>query len=135
MDKSARYRCLWEGLLYKYAMSKRNLCPTCLENPVAINYVRDGVTHYRSKCSSCIRKGRKLKPQPPLWAKTGYKKLDRCELCNFKAKTPRQLFVFHIDGNLKNVNWHNLKTVCANCRIELDASKAPWRAAPIVPDF
>jgi hypothetical protein len=117
-------------------MNERKLCPTCLENPVAVNYVREDTVHYRSKCTSCIRKGRKLKPNPPAWAKSGYKKTERCELCGFKAKIPaRQLFVFHVDNNLKNNNWHNLKTVCANCRIELDATRVAWKPAPIVPDF
>lgn len=117
-------------------MTNRSLCPTCLERPVAVNYIKDDVTHYRSKCSICIKKGRKLKPSPPAWQRSGYQKPDRCELCNFKAKHPtRQLFVFHIDGNLKNNNWHNLKTVCANCRIELDITKVAWKPASIVPDF
>jgi hypothetical protein len=56
-------------------------------------------------------------------------------MCNFKAKTFRQLFVYHVDGNLKNVNWLNLKTVCANCRIELDGTRVSWKPSPIVPDF
>jgi hypothetical protein len=117
-------------------MLKRDLCPVCLDNLVAVNYIRDGITHYRNSCSSCIRKGRKLKPQPTQWAKSGYKKPDRCELCNFKAKLPvKQLFVFHVDGNLKNNNWHNLKTVCANCRIELLHSRVVWKPSTIVPDF
>jgi hypothetical protein len=119
----------------KYSMS-RKLCPSCQINPVAINYKRDGITHYRSRCAGCIRAGRKLKEQPPAWAKTGYKKPERCEMCGFKAKLPvKQLFVYHVDGNLKNNNWHNLKTVCANCRIELGTSRVAWKPSAIVPDF
>ena len=116
-------------------MLKRDLCPTCLENLVAVNYVRDGVRHYRNQCVSCLRKGRRLKPQPPAWVKTGYKKPANCEACGFRAKLTKQLFVYHIDGNLKNNNWPNLKTVCANCRIELGGSKVAWKPAKIVPDF
>jgi len=120
--------------LNKY-MLKRDLCPVCSNNPVAVNYIREGVTHYRNSCSSCIRKGRKLKPQRPNWILSGYKKKDRCEMCNFKAKTTKQLFVYHVDGNLKNTNGFNLKTICANCRIELSGSNLPWKASPITPDF
>ncbi len=116
-------------------MLKRELCPVCNDNPVAVNYTRDGVTHYRNRCAGCIRKGRKLRPQAPAWAKSGYKKKDRCEMCNFKSKTARQMFVYHVDGNLKNNNWLNLKTVCANCRIEVQGSRLPWKPAPLVPDF
>lgn len=115
-------------------MLKRDLCPVCHENLVAVNYVKDGVRHYRNSCSSCLRKGRKVKVVP-LWAKAGYKKKERCEVCNFKAKTLKQLFVYYVDGNLKNSNWLNLKTVCANCQIELIGTKVPWKPAPIVPDF
>ena len=117
-------------------MLKRDLCPICTINLVAVNYIRDGITHYRNSCAGCIRKGRKLKPQPPAWSKSGYKKPDRCEVCNYKAKIPtKQLFVFHVDGNLKNNNWPNLKTICANCQIELIGSKVAWKPAKIVPDF
>ena len=120
----------------KYCMIKRDLCTVCLDNLVAVNYIREGVTHYRSMCASCIRKGKKIKEPPPLWAKSGYKKKERCEMCNFKAKLPaRQLFVYHVDGNLKNTNSFNLKTICANCRIELAGSRMPWKPAAIVPDF
>ncbi len=129
------YRSLWEGLAGKYSMDKRKICPICQDNHVAVNYIRNGVRHYRGSCASCIRKKRKLKPTPPLWAKSGYKKKERCEVCNFKAKSTKQLFVYHIDGNLKNVNWHNLKTVCANCRIDIIESKLPWRPSDLVPDF
>ena len=114
----------------------RNLCVSCNKQPQAINYIdTEGIRHYRSRCASCIRQNQNLKPQPPLWAKSGYKKKERCEMCNFKAKSAKQLFVYHIDGNLKNVNWHNLKTVCANCRIDIIESKLPWKPSDLVPDF
>ena len=116
-------------------MIKRDLCPICNENLVAINYIRDDVVHYRNSCSSCIRKGKKQKPVPPGWAKSGYKKKEKCEKCGFKAKTLKQLFVWYVDGNLKNNAWENLKTICANCQIEIAGARLPWKPAPIVPDF
>ena len=117
-------------------MLKRDLCPICNANLVAVNYIKEDVTHYRNSCSACIRKGRRLKAVRPLWVTAGYKKKERCEVCNFKAKLPvKQLFVYHVDGNLKNCNSFNLKTVCANCRIELVTSNLPWKPSPLVPDF
>ena len=116
-------------------MLKRDLCPICHENLVAVNYIKDGITHYRNCCASCIRKGRKQKPRPPLWMKSGYKKKDKCEKCGFHAKTLKQLFVWHVDGNLKNTGWENLKTICANCQIEVAGTKLPWKPAPIIADF
>lgn len=116
-------------------MSDRKLCPDCRVNYVAVNYSKDGVTHYRSRCSSCIRKGKKLKPDPPAWARSGYKKKTNCEKCNFKFKLLEQSVVFHVDGNLKNNNWANLKTICLNCQQEIIKSKAGWKSSPIVPDF
>jgi len=125
----------FKGLLYKYHMLKRDLCPKCNKNLVAVNYISGGVRHYRNKCASCIRKDNKIKEPVPLWARTGYRKKERCEVCGFKAKTLRQMFVYYIDGNLKNNNWPNLKTICANCQIELAGSRVSWKPAPLVPDF
>ena len=119
----------------KYSMNTRTLCPTCNESPVAVNYIKDETVHYRTRCSACIRKGRGVKKIPPAWAKSGYKKKDRCELCSFKFKLVSQCNVFYVDGNLKNTNWSNFKTVCLNCQQELYKSKVTWKPAPIVPDF
>jgi C4-type Zn-finger protein len=116
-------------------MPERTLCPVCNTNPVAINYVRDDATHYRTKCTSCLRKGKKLKPIPPAWAKSGYKKSSQCEKCGFRFKLVEQSNVFYVDGNLKNNNWVNLKTICLNCQREIYNSRMGWKAGPIVPDF
>jgi hypothetical protein len=112
----------------------RPICPSCGARPVAINCYTKNKTYYRKQCDACLRIGKKLKPLPPAWAKAGYKKKEKCDVCGFKAKSARHLFVFHVDGNLKNTNWINLKTVCANCQIELVA-KVSWKPAVIVPDF
>jgi hypothetical protein len=86
-------------------------------------------------CDGCTRKGKKLKPLPPSWAKAGYKKKPHCEKCGFVAKHVEQLAVFHLDGNLKNNDWVNLKTICMNCMIEVFKSRLPWKPSPITPDF
>lgn len=116
-------------------MLKRNLCPICHNNPVAVNYISEGITHYRNSCASCIRKKKKLKPEPTSWQKSGYKKKPQCERCGFKMKYNEQSNVFYVDGNLKNNNWLNLKTVCLNCQQEIYKSQLGWKAGPIVPDF
>lgn len=116
-------------------MLTRELCPICHVNPIAVNYIKDGVTHYRNSCNNCIRKGKKLKAQPPLWKKAGYKKKPQCEICGFKLEYPSQSVVYHVDGNLQNVSWHNLKTVCLNCQQKLYHSRVGWKAGPIRPDF
>jgi hypothetical protein len=127
---------LCKGQLDKYIMSIRKLCPTCNNHPVAVNYIKEGNTHYRSMCSSCIHKGRKVKPAAPAWFKGGYRKKLQCEKCNFKAKYPaEQLRVFHLDGNLRNNGSANLRTICLNCQQEVFKSRLPWQAADIVPDF
>lgn len=116
-------------------MEKRNLCPVCNEKPVAVNYVKEDVVHYRKMCDSCIRKGKKIKPAAPLWYKLGYRKKPQCEHCGFKFKLTEQSLVYHVDGNLKNNDRTNLKTVCLNCSKELYKSKVPWKSSPVVPDF
>lgn len=115
----------------------RPLCPTCNERPVAINYIKDDVPHYRSQCDSCARKGKKLKPKPPLWFVKGYRKKPACELCGFAAKhIEKQMNVFHVDGNLKNVDRMNLKTVCLNCTQDIVSNRSfRWKAADVKADF
>lgn len=118
-------------------MTERKLCLTCNSRPVAVNYRdRKGQTHYRSLCTSCIHKGRRPKPIPPMWYKQGYRKKDKCEKCGFKAKyIEDQLRVFYLDGDLRNNTWTNLRTICLNCQQEVYKSKLPWKPADLVPDF
>ena len=65
----------------------------------------------------------------------GYKKKPVCEKCGFKAKYQTQLFVYHVDGDLNNAKQHNLKTVCANCQVEIAREGLGWRQGDLVPDF
>lgn len=112
---------------------QRKTCPVCKNFVVALNYYRKGRPYYRSMCTSCIHKGRKIKPEAPNWFRSGYRKTDRCERCGFKFKSVDQSNVYYADGNTSNVNWSNLKTVCLNCQQEL--TKTSWKPGPIVPDF
>ena len=117
-------------------MNDRKLCSVCSRNPVAINYVREGITHYRNMCGSCSRRGKKVKPKPPAWYQSGYRKKPACDMCGFKAESPEeQLLIFHVDGNLNNNDWVNLKTVCLNCRPLVGKKRLPWKPSGIVPDF
>jgi hypothetical protein len=101
---------------------------------VAINrHVGDKI-YLRKVCDVCSRLGKKLKIVPT-WAKAGYKKKPACEICGFGFKLPSQSNVFYVDGNLRNNDWLNLKTVCLNCQQELYKSKVAWKPGPIVPDF
>lgn len=121
--------------LNKYWM-QRPICAVCNMNPAAINYLKEDQYHYRKLCDSCIRKGKKLKPVPPAWFKSGYRKKNICEKCGYRGKFPdKQMTVYYIDGNLKNNSILNLKTVCLNCRVEIAISKLPWKESPITPDF
>ena len=114
---------------------KRPVCPVCNQRPCAINYRRDDVVHYRSRCENCIRKGKKLPKRKPSWESAGYKKKMQCDRCGFKAKYAGQIFVYHTDGNLNNVQLKNLKSVCRNCEVELSKSDLPWRQGDLEPDF
>lgn len=116
-------------------MIERKLCPSCNQRPVAINrYVGDQV-YYRKICDVCSRLKKKLRPRNPGWLKSGYTKKTTCEKCGFKSKHPEQLGVFYLDGNLKNNNWLNLKTICLNCQQEVYKSRLKWQQDPIERDF
>ena len=114
----------------------RGICPICNQNPVAINYKSNDKVRYRKLCTSCTKKGKTLKADPPAWYRAGYKKKSVCDKCGFRAKYPaKQMTVFYVDGNLRNNNPMNLKSVCLNCRVELANSRLPWKEAPLTPDF
>jgi hypothetical protein len=110
-------------------MEKRHLCPVCNEKPVAINYIKEEVV-----IETCVIVAY-AEPAAPQWFKLGYRKKPQCEHCSFKFKLTEQSLVYHVDGNLKNNDRTNLKTVCLNCSKELYKSKVPWKPSPIVPDF
>jgi hypothetical protein len=119
----------------KYCMD-RPLCPVCHSRPVAVNCHRNNKVYYRRVCDVCARAGKKFKPMPPSWFRAGYRKQTVCDKCGWRAKYPdRQMTVFYVDGNLKNNNLFNLKSVCLNCRVEIATSKLPWRESPLTPDF
>ena len=119
--------------MHKYRM--RPTCQSCNQRPCAVNYVRENITHYRSRCETCVRKGKKLQPRQPRWQQAGYVKKIACDLCGFRAKYASQTMVYHVDGNLNNCITKNLKTVCRNCVEELAKSDLPWRRGDLNPDY
>lgn len=106
---------------------KRPICQACGQRPCAVNYIKEEVTHYRSRCESCARKGRGVKKRIPRWEAAGYKKKMTCDKCGFKARYSSQILVYHVDGDLNNTASKNLKCVCKNCVEELLKSDLPWR--------
>lgn len=118
----------------KYVMN-RPRCGACTQRMCAVNYLRDGITHYRSRCDSCIAKGRRGRAPEPRWKSAGYKKKNLCDRCGFRAKHAAQLMVYHVDGNLNHSSLINLKTVCQNCVVEIKRSGLPWGAGDLEPDL
>jgi hypothetical protein len=113
---------------------ERPLCPACRQRLCAVNYYSNGTPHYRSRCETCIKKNKKIKPPVPTWQTAGYKKKATCDRCGFRAKYSAQLLVYHVDGNLHNANLRNLKTVCLNCTVEIPKQDLPWRPGDLEPD-
>jgi hypothetical protein len=66
--------------------------------------------------------------------RSGYKKKQKCELCGFRAQDSLQLDVMFLDGNLRNVNEKNLKTICANCQRLSSVRRLGWRMGDLVAD-
>jgi hypothetical protein len=113
----------------------RPKCTACNQRLCAVNYQRDGITHYRSRCDSCIKKRRQVKVPEPRWRSQGYKKKPTCDRCGFRARYSAQLMVYHVDSNLNNNNLRNLKTVCQNCVIEIKRSDLPWAPGDLEQDL
>src|SRR5665213_2344664 len=96
-------------------INKRPMCSLCNRIPCAINYKRKEITYYRKRCNGCGRKKPKLRRRSPNWEVAGYRKKSSCDLCGFKSLYQTQITVFHIDGNLTNVEFNNLRSICLNC--------------------
>jgi len=113
---------------------KRPICNTCNKNYSAVNYIREGVTHYRSICDECGRKKNKLKPRKANWTNSGYKKKATCDLCGFRSLFSTQINVFHIDGNLENIQLTNLRSICLNCVEVVKKKEVTWRRGDLQVD-
>jgi len=112
----------------------RPICKVCNKNFRAINYKRDGITHYRSICDECGRTKKKKKPIKPKWQKSGYKKKATCDICGFKSLYPTQMLVFHVDGNLENIELTNLRSICLNCVEVVKRKDIKWKRGDLEVD-
>lgn len=110
----------------------RKLCKVCGSNPVAINYYKENKTFYRSKCDHCAR-GRSVGRFK--WQVAGYQKKSTCDKCGFTSKITEQFNVFHVDGDLTNCRFNNLKTICANCQRVLHREGVRWRQGDLKADL
>jgi Zn ribbon nucleic-acid-binding protein len=113
----------------------RPICPACKQRPRAVNYHRDGVAHYRTKCGYCIARSRAIKPPEPRWKTAGYKKKLACDKCGFRSRYASQLLVYHRDGNQHNTSLRNLATICLNCVEEIKRLDRPWTLGDLEPDL
>lgn len=113
----------------------RPICKLCNKNYRAINYVRGGVTHYRSICDECGRKKKKLKPRRSLWSRGGYQKKANCDLCGFRSLLQSQITVFHVDGNLENITPSNLRSICLNCVEVVKKKEVTWKRGDLQVDY
>ena len=112
----------------------RPICKLCNKNYCAINYIRKDKTYYRSICDECGRKKNKLKPRIPNWQKNGYKKKATCDLCGFHSIFSQQITVFHIDGDLENTKFSNLRSICLNCVEVVKRKEITWRRGDLQVD-
>ena len=110
----------------------RLLCKKCSSRPRAVNYHKDGRTYYRSQCDHCSRGSADGTPR---WSIAGYKLKTKCDKCGFVSKYPKQFNVFHVDGDLNNCRYTNLKSVCANCQRLLLDQGLPWKQGDLSPDL
>ncbi len=112
----------------------RPLCTLCVTRPAAINYKKNNRTYYRKKCEVCLKHSG-ANYGTPRWKQVGYEKKNSCEKCGYKSSHSEQFNVFHIDGNLTNCNYSNLKTICANCQRLIQKNGVRWKQGDLLPDF
>lgn len=114
----------------------RPICISCNKNPRAINYHhQNGNTYYRTVCEECRRRKEKKPPYKPQWLKGGYKKKPTCDCCGFKSVYPSQMTVYHIDGNLNNTLYNNLRTICLNCVEIIKRREVNWKRGDLTVDY
>lgn len=113
----------------------RPICKLCNKNYRAINYIKNSITHYRSICDECGKKKPKAKNRQTLWQKAGYKKKQICDICGFKSLYPSQMTVFHIDGDLRNINFSNLRSICLNCVEVVKRKEVTWKRGDLQVDY
>ena len=113
----------------------RPLCTKCRSKPRAYAYQKNGKIYWRRLCDTCNRmhKNKKIGGVTAL-QRSGYKKTKKCELCGFKAQDRLQLDVLFVDGNLRNTNNVNLKTVCANCQRLASVKRLRWSVGDLEVD-
>ena len=112
---------------------KRPICGACRHNLCAINYKRNGKTHYRSRCMACANSRRKIRQPDPRWRSKGYVKKKTCDLCGFRVKHGSQIMVYHMDGDLNNADLLNLRSICLNCSALVQRQSA-WKVGDLIPD-
>jgi hypothetical protein len=56
-------------------------------------------------------------------------------LCGFKSLYPSQMTVFYIDGDLKNVVFSNLRTICLNCIEVVKRKEVTWKRGDLTVDY
>ena len=113
----------------------RPLCVNCKSKPRAYAYKKGNKIYWRKLCDACNRKKAKKKIGGiTALQRSGYRKKSKCELCGFKAQTQLQLDVLFVDGNLRNTNNTNLKTVCANCQRLSSVKRSGWKVGDLVAD-
>jgi len=118
-----------------YMDISRPICKECNKNFCAINYKRNGITHYRSICDECGSKKKKLKPRKPKWMTSGYKKKKQCDLCGFHSILATQIIVYHVDGNLENTMYTNLRSICLNCVEVVKKKEVTWKRGDLQVDY
>ena len=113
----------------------RPLCVECKSKPRAYAYKKGNKIYWRKLCDACNRKKSKKKIGGiTALQRSGYRKKSKCELCGFKARNQLQLDVLFVDGNLRNTNNTNLKTVCANCQRLTSVRRLGWKIGDLVAD-
>jgi len=100
-----------------------------------MNYWKNGTPHYRKLCYSCKKAKPKARTRICNWEKAGYKKKSTCDVCGFKSLYPSQITVFHVDGDLTNVNYTNLKSICLNCVEVVKRKEITWRRGDLQVDY
>jgi len=113
----------------------RPLCKICKTRPCAVNYHSGDRIYYRSRCERCWKQKRQQAYSKPAWQLRGYQKKNTCDRCGYRNNISQVFGVCCVDGDLKNTQPNNLRTVCANCQILMSVSNQSWQNADLISDY
>jgi hypothetical protein len=58
-----------------------------------------------------------------------------CDLCGFRSVYATQIVVYHINGDLTDINLNNLRSICLCCVEVIKRKEVTWKRGDLQVDY